>query len=714
MIGQMLGPYRITAEVARGGQATLYKAVHTILGRETALKVLHPHLITVADFLQKFAAESRILARLKHPNIVTVYDAGADKGFYWIAMEWLDGQAVDDLIAQQGKLPVDLAVRIADQVAAALEYAHAQGLIHRDIKPGNMMLLPDGTVKVLDFGIAAIVAAGQKAVTRIGTVEYMSYEQFNGQADQRSDLYSLGASLYEMLTGQLPPRLALHPPTPPRQLNPAIPPGLEQLLYRLLAQRPEDRPQTALAFRQRLQTACGFSATQPNTVLRCHHCGSQNRVGAKYCQACGKKLATTLSAGMGPLRVVKEEKEIRPWTSAATQYSRPQFLWSPRGHLLAVLRRESFTLYDTRAERLSGKHILIPFMSFESEELSTLSWYPDGNEVTYAEAGKVLSLGLSVLDGKVDAYSDPDRFGRYLNEMPGLPIGQTTLRPDADEDNPIWSPDGQLLLYRARVKTTGNYEWRLLDSITKQIRRVEVYSDPSIYNLGPEAIAWSPDGSYLAFGSDVIQICDRSGQLVAKLPPRGIPPLYWFDKRWVDWIDNRRLIAGGEIPGSDERVHGIIEVFDTGTKKTEKILIGDNFVVSPDRKWIALQVDRYGPTWWSEIHDRELYDAIQGFFRQFPYDVLTGSFIVLINVDDYRVVRLLTKEATVEGWSPDSNKVLFTTDSAIWVVNVNGTGLQRLTEGHAPQWSPDGRHIAFLRSPKYGEYELWVMRVETA
>ena len=184
MIGQTLGPYHITAEVATGGQATLYKAIHEMLGRETALKVLHPHLITVADFRQKFESESRILARLRHPNIVVVYDAGVDRGLYYIAMEWLDGQSVDELIEQQRKLSMDQAMRIADQVAAALEYAHAQGVIHRDIKPGNIMLLSDGTVKVLDFGIAAMVAAGQKAKTRIGTVEYMPLEQFRGQAEE--------------------------------------------------------------------------------------------------------------------------------------------------------------------------------------------------------------------------------------------------------------------------------------------------------------------------------------------------------------------------------------------------------------------------------------------------------------------------------------------------------------------------------------------------
>ncbi|MFB0534483.1 MAG: protein kinase [Anaerolineae bacterium] len=291
MVAKTLGSYHIVAEVVRGGQATLYKATHIVLVRETALKVLHPHLIADTDFVQKFRAESKILARLKHPNIVAVYDAGVDQGLYWIAMEWLDGQAVDDLIARQGKLPVNLAVRIADQVAAALEYAHAQGLIHRDIKPGNMMLLPDGTVKVLDFGIAALVAAGQKAKTRVGTVEYMPLEQFNGQADARSDLYALGASLYHMLTGELPPPLAVHPPTPPRQLNPAVPAGLEAFLYQTLARDPSGRPQTATEFRQEMQAAL----TAPS--ITCPQCLTENRLGARYCQACGISLALTGPTG---------------------------------------------------------------------------------------------------------------------------------------------------------------------------------------------------------------------------------------------------------------------------------------------------------------------------------------------------------------------------------------------------------------------------------
>jgi serine/threonine protein kinase len=239
-IGQTISAYQLLAHIASGGQATVYRARHTVLQREVALKVLHPHLLTAPDFVEKFAREAQLLAQLKHPNIVEVYDANRDAatGLYFIAIEFLPGTDLETLIAQQGKLAVEVVVAVAQQVASALEYAHARNLIHRDIKPSNLMLLPDGTVKVLDFGIAAIIAAGQKAQTRIGTVEYMAPEHFAGNADARSDIYSLGATLYHCLTGQLPPVIAVQPPTPPRQLNPAISPRAGERDSESAASRP--------------------------------------------------------------------------------------------------------------------------------------------------------------------------------------------------------------------------------------------------------------------------------------------------------------------------------------------------------------------------------------------------------------------------------------------------------------------------------------------
>ncbi len=684
MIGQTLSSYRIMAEVTRGGQATLYRAVHISLGRDVALKVLHPHLITVADFRQKFEAEGQILARLKHPNIVAVYDAGMDRGLYYIAMEWLDGKSVDQLIEQRGKLPVDQAVRIIDQAAAALEHAHAQGLIHRDIKPGNMMLLPDGTVKVLDFGIAAMVAAGQKAKTRIGTVEYMSLEQFHGRADQRSDLYSLGASLYHMLTGECPPPLATHPPKPFRQDIPTVPSSLETLIHRLLARDLNGRPQNAALFRQELDAAIDLHGHRAGT-FRCPYCTSQNRPRAKYCLACGQQLPTRQRIiGWGPLKLGTSALIV-----GEVDYE-PRFVWSPDGENLAILSQ-----LLTRVQGRSGAdlHIVSAAMiefrqDFPDEDVL---WEPDAKSVIpgilpqWSTDGKEV-LYVSMADHKLWSLSEPQGEGK------AHPV---TWGEDTDDDSAFWSPDGQMLLYRAKLRATETSEWRLLSLATKRIIRLK----------DAKSVAWSPDGDYFVlvgrswigeWQSCDLQIYDRSGQLVSNLTGGSYQSYY---AGHVKWLDRYRLIVYAKW--TDILPKGLgISLFDTREADAHLLLASawGDFSISPDRQWIA-----------TVVQDSDLRGTA-----------------VLIRSSDYTTIELKSTITTregikrglasvrVHGWSPDSTKVLFTRGQEIWTVNINDTGLQRITEGYAPQWSPDGRHIAFLRSPQQNVYELWVMRVDRA
>ena len=247
-LGTMLDRYQIRDELGQGGMAAVYRARHETLQRDVALKILAPRLTVTPDFVERFRQEGRILAQLSHPHIVTVYDAGSAQGYYYLVMELVRGWGLDRALERWGKLEPRNAVAVAQQIAQALEYAHRERIIHRDIKPANILLDEKGRVKVADFGIVAILGESQVARTRIGTPRYMAYEHFNGAATPQSDLYSLAACLYEMLTGQCPPAFGLQTPIPPSHLNRAVSPALDHAVLKCLRPDPRRRYATAREF----------------------------------------------------------------------------------------------------------------------------------------------------------------------------------------------------------------------------------------------------------------------------------------------------------------------------------------------------------------------------------------------------------------------------------------------------------------------------------
>ena len=241
-IGRLLdGRYEILEEIGRGGMAVVYRARCHRLNRYVAVKILKEELSRDEDFRRRFYAESQAVAMLSHPNIVAVYDVNHSNDIDYIVMELIDGLTLKQYMQQRGALSWREALHFATQIAKALEHAHSRGIIHRDIKPHNIMILKDGSVKVADFGIARLNSS-QNTLTReaLGSVHYISPEQAKGaQVDARSDLYSLGVVMYEMLTGkppydgESPVAIAIQhinaTPVPPRQLNPSIPLGLQQI-----------------------------------------------------------------------------------------------------------------------------------------------------------------------------------------------------------------------------------------------------------------------------------------------------------------------------------------------------------------------------------------------------------------------------------------------------------------------------------------------------
>ncbi|MGH2750558.1 MAG: protein kinase domain-containing protein [Actinomycetota bacterium] len=273
--------YVLESEIARGGMAVVYRARDDVLARSVAVKVLHPHLADDQAFLERFRFEALAAARLAHPNIVSIYDTGAEQApdeadaRHFIVMEYCGGGSLSEHLLRDGPLPAERAAVIGIAVCDALAYAHRSGVIHRDIKPANVLVTETGGLKVADFGIAkAAFGTGDVTTTGsiLGTVTYLSPEQLKGEEpDQRSDVYSLGVTLYELLAGRAPfeeeTQMAIamkhlrEEPPPLRSVRGGIPRGIESLVSKAMAKDPDERFQSAQEMRNALEGPVAATST---------------------------------------------------------------------------------------------------------------------------------------------------------------------------------------------------------------------------------------------------------------------------------------------------------------------------------------------------------------------------------------------------------------------------------------------------------------------
>lgn len=277
-VPEKIGDYEVVRELGRGAMGVVYLARHPALGREMALKVMAPELARDPEFMERFRREGEAAARLRHPNIVGVFDFATRDGLSFIAMEFLGAQTLKDLIEEKGQQPVAMVGQFMQELLSALATAHAKGIVHRDIKPANIMLTDEGSVALTDFSIAHMKEASKLTQTGaiVGTPEYMAPEQFDGKWDARTDLYAAGIVFYELLTGFSPFRSQtmtevmrkqlLTVPDPPHAVDFTIPPALSAVVSRALEKEPELRFQSALEMADAVKMALAATPATPEPV----------------------------------------------------------------------------------------------------------------------------------------------------------------------------------------------------------------------------------------------------------------------------------------------------------------------------------------------------------------------------------------------------------------------------------------------------------------
>lgn len=722
-----LGPYEIVALLGAGGMGEVFRARDPRIGREVAIKLLPDGWTTDADRLRRFELESRAAGSINHPNLVTIYDVGTDKGSPYIVMELLDGDTLRDKIGEGDgsdagpRIPVRKSVDYAVQLANGLAAAHEKRIVHRDLKPENVFVTRDGRVKILDFGLAKLRAPGDSASiagqtetqqrgtspgTVIGTAGYMSPEQVRGQeTDHRTDIFSFGAILYEMLAGRRAFRgnsaadtmSAILREDPPdiSGTQPALPPILGHIVRHCLEKNPEERFQSARDLAFDLQTASGISSPSEQAHAR------QSRakktwvwIAAALVLAVGALIALRSVTRRVPPAAISTrvtqltfQSGVEAYPSIAPDGKNFVFASKTAGHDDIYLQRidghnainltkdspaddlqPAFSADGSsiafRSERDGGGIFVMGATGESVRRISNFgfnpSWSPDGKEIVCSTESVVFAPQSRATNSEIwiiDVASGAKRL--LTREFRGA--------------QPVWAPHGKRIAFWG-IDITAQRDLYTIDA--KGGKAKPVLKDPP-QDWNP---IWSPDGKHLYFGSDRggtmnlwrIAIDESAGERRGQ--PEQIPLPARFAAHFSISQDGQKIVYSALEMASAIRRQTLGDPGSISTVVSGSILIF-SFDLSPDGKWVAFS---------NSGLQEDLYVAS-----------IEGGELRQITNDPYR--------DRAPSWTPDGRQLLFYSNRAdqryeIWRINIDGSGLTRVTEKVAesqwfPRMSPDGTQI---------------------
>jgi Tol biopolymer transport system component len=739
MIGKKLGHYRITAQIGAGGMGEVFRAQDLTLGRDVALKLLPAEFADDPERLARFRREAALLAALNHPNIATLHGLETDEGVHFLVMEVVEGE---DLAARlsRGPLAVAEALHVARQVAASLVAAHQKGIIHRDLKPANIRLTPEGTVKVLDFGLAKgfdeeprtgdlsqsptmMTAAQTRAGFVMGTAAYMAPEQARGKPlDPRVDVWAFGCVLYECLTGKqafagetVTDILAkILEREPDWEILPAeTPAALRMLLQHCLAKDPRKR------WRDMGDVAVLLDETQVlSSPIAAAPALARRRSRALPMLAAAALVVAVLAFVLGRRNTTPEATRTAAPSLQFTQLtvqSGPEGdpCLSPDGNYLVYAAYEGEER-DIYLQRIGGFNPINLTPNTPEDDDSAPAYSPDGRRIAFRssrDGGGIFVMGSTgesvrrLSDVGFDPAWSPD--GRFLvadSEGPSDPLdrgtrsslwvidvenGEKRLLTEGDAVQPDWSPGGERIAYWSVEDTTGGRRdlWTIRADGSEA---VPITRDAAV-DWKP---VWSPDGRFLYFASDRagsmnlwrVPIDEASGQVLGEPQPLGIPTAMTGkfdvsrDGRHLAYESLQRSLHLGRIDfqGSPRQAQPMKLI-------TQSSLLSVDPSVSPDGEWVV--------------------------FRSLG----TREDLYLIRTDGTQI-RKLTDDAYRDrgpAWAPDGSFIVFYSDRSgryeYWRIRPDGSGLEQVTrtKGRAlwyPIVSPEGKRL--LGSNELGTYVM--------